>query len=206
MELSRTKDRSACLFKRECKGFSEIYHDTEKILVFAKSVDASLVLVGETRGTGDNKQRPFVGKAGKNLDEFLEILKLDREDIYITNVVKFRPFKVNEKTGRLSNRPPTKEEVDLSRAWLMRELKIIGPKVVVSLGNTALKTLSGRRDIKIGHVHGKPFEIEIGDKEYRAMLFPLYHPASIIYRRELASVYREDLEALKVYVDNLSWT
>lgn len=195
--------------KKECKRFfTDIYHDTEKILVFGEGdVDSPLVLVGEAPGEQETiEQRPFVGKAGKNLDEFLEILKLDREDIYITNVVKFRPFKVNEKTGRLSNRPPTKEEVDLSRAWLMRELKIIGPKVVVSLGNTALKTLSGRRDIKIGHVHGKPFEIEIGDKEYRAMLFPLYHPASIIYRRELASVYREDLEALKVYVDNLSWT
>lgn len=210
MELSRTKkiDQLA-LFKRECKRFfSEIYHDTEKILVFGEGdVDASLVLVGEAPGEQETiQQRPFVGKAGKNLDEFLEVLNMDREKIYITNVVKFRPFKVNEKTGRLSNRPPTREEIELSRPWLIRELGIIEPKVIVSLGNTALKTLSGRKDIKIGDMHGDPFSIELGDDGKTANLFPLYHPASIIYRRELAKVYREDLEALNAYMANLAWT
>ncbi len=194
------------LFKKECKSFfSQIYHDTEKILVFGEgNVNSPMVLVGEAPGEQETiKQRPFVGKAGKNLEEFLDILELEREDIYITNVVKFRPFKKNEKTGRLSNRPPTREEIDLSRVWLIKELTIIEPKVVVSLGNTALKTLSGRRDIKIGDVHGNPFDIEIGDKGYVTSLFPLYHPASIIYRRELKAIYEEDLKKLKAYMDSL---
>ena len=203
------KVEELALFKRECKKFfSDIYHDTEKILVFGEGdVEASLVLVGEAPGEQETiKQRPFVGRAGKNLDEFLDVLQIERDNIYITNVVKFRPFKVNEKTGRLSNRPPTREEIDLSRPWLMRELGIIGPRVIVSLGNTALKTLSDRKDIKIGDVHGKPFSIELGQGEKTAALFPLYHPASIIYRRELAEVYREDLVALKTYMANLAWT
>lgn len=203
------KVEELALFKRECKKFfSDIYHDTEKILVFGEGdVEASLVLVGEAPGEQETiKQRPFVGRAGKNLDEFLDVLQIERDNIYITNVVKFRPFKVNEKTGRLSNRPPTREEIDLSRPWLMRELGIIEPKVIVSLGNTALKTISDRKDIKIGDVHGQPFSIELGQGEKSAVLFPLYHPASIIYRRELAEVYREDLVALKTYMANLAWT
>ncbi len=195
------------LFKKECKAFfTHIYHDTEKILVFGEGdVDSPMVLVGEAPGEQETiQQRPFVGKAGKNLEEFLDALEIQRGDLYITNVVKFRPFKINEKTGRLSNRPPTREEIDLSKAWLTKELTIIEPKVIVSLGNTALKTLSGRRNIKIGDVHGVPFEIEIGDGGYKASLFPLYHPASIIYRRELKAVYEEDLKKLKTYMGNLN--
>ena len=86
-------------------------------MVFGEGdVDSPMVLVGEAPGEQETiQQRPFVGKAGKNLEEFLDALEIQRGDLYITNVVKFRPFKINEKTGRLSNRPPTREEIDLSR-------------------------------------------------------------------------------------------
>lgn len=78
--------------------------------------------------------RPFVGKAGKNLDHFLALVGLVRGEIYITNVVKFRPTKTGA-TGRLSNRPPTREEIALFRPWLMAEIARVNPGVIATLGN-----------------------------------------------------------------------
>ena len=108
------------------------------------------------------QQRPFVGKAGKNLDEFLRILDIKREDIYITNAVKFRPVKVDPDTGRTSNRPPNREEIDLNRTVLYKELTIIRPSFVVSLGNIPLRVLTDDNKITIGQVHGKPLNISVG--------------------------------------------
>ncbi len=156
-----------------------------------------LVLVGEAPGGEEEKQgRPFVGKAGKNLAEFLEILNLERSDIYITNVVKLRPFKVNEKTGRISNRPPNREEVDFFTPYLFRELDILSPKYVVTLGNFALKAISGDKTAVIGSVHGSNIMLP------KFTLFPLYHPASIIYNPSLKSVYLEDLKKLKALIES----
>lgn len=153
---------------------------------------ASLVLIGEAPGGEEEKQgKPFVGKAGKNLSEFLELLSLKREDIYITNVVKLRPFKVNERTGRVSNRPPNKAEVEFFKPFLYRELDIINPEIVVTLGNFALKAATGDNKLVIGEVHGRKIL-----KNGRC-LFPLYHPASIIYNRGLKEVYINDVLKLK---------
>ena len=152
---------------------------------------ADIFMIGEAPGKWEiEKGRPFVGQAGKNLDEFLEYLELERKDIYITNAVKFRPVKKNPDTGRLSNRAPTTKEIDLFRPLLMDEIDLIDPSVIVTLGNTPLLSLTGE-NIRIGDVHGKP-------EEYKGRtLYPLYHPASVIYRRELREVYLEDLARLK---------
>lgn len=180
------------------KYIEEIYTPNNKILVYGEgNPNSHIVLVGEAPGEQETiKRRPFVGKAGKNLDEFLETLRLERQDIYITNVVKFRPCKTNEKTGRVSNRPPNREEIELCKGLLYRELELIKPKVVVSLGNTALRTLTQNGKDKIGDKHGKLINIAIGEGQCSLNLFPLYHPASIIYRRELEKVYKEDLHVL----------
>jgi uracil-DNA glycosylase family 4 len=152
---------------------------------------AEIFMIGEAPGKREiEKGRPFVGQAGKNLDEFLEYLGIDRIDVYITNAVKFRPVKRNPDTGRLSNRAPTAKEIELFRPLLMDEIDLIDPPVIVTLGNIPLASLTGG-DIKIGDVHGKA-------SDYKGkMLYPLYHPASIIYRRGLKEVYREDLTRLK---------
>ena len=152
---------------------------------------AELFMIGEAPGKMEiEKGRPFVGAAGKNLDEFLEFVGLERKDIYITNAVKFRPVKKSPDTGRLSNRAPAKKEIELFRPLLMDEIDLVGPSLIITLGNTPLFSLAGK-DIKIGAVHGKLMEFE-GKR-----LYPLYHPASIIYRRELRDVYMEDLTNLK---------
>lgn len=86
-----------------------------KVVFGEGSINAKIMLIGEAPGEREEEmQRPFVGQAGKNLDEFLDILGLSRNEIYITNVVKIRPFKINEKTKRKSNRPPNSFEIEMS--------------------------------------------------------------------------------------------
>ena len=157
-----------------------------------------VMLIGEAPGEQESLQgRPFVGKAGKNLDGFLQVLELKREDIYISNVVKIRPTKVSEK-GRVSNRPPNKEELALFTPYLMEEILLVKPQMIVTLGNFALKALCGPKAI-IGDMHGASERVTVTHDRQSAefSIFPLYHPASIIYNRSLQTVYDEDLVKLK---------
>ncbi len=166
-------------------------------LVFgAGNESAALMLVGEAPGKQEEQQgRPFVGPAGKNLDEFLQAVGLERPALYITNAVKFRPTKPGKGTG-LVNRTPTREEAALFRPWLMEEIAAIRPRVIATLGNTALCSVLGQA-AAIGQAHGAPMPLEGMDG---VALFPLYHPASVIYRRELRTVYGEDLVKLRDFL------
>ncbi|MBM7582824.1 DNA polymerase [Caldicoprobacter guelmensis] len=204
-EASRKAKQLQKLRRESISFFKEIYRENEKILVFGEgNPDASLVLVGEAPGHQEVvQQRPFVGQAGQNLNEFLGILGIKREDIYITNAVKFRPTRVDPTTGRVSNRPPNKEEIELCRSLLYKELSIIHPVLVVSLGNIPLKVLADDNKIAIGQVHGTPIDIAVGEEGLKMTLFPLYHPASIIYRPQLKEVYLEDVERLKRYLQDI---
>ena len=136
-------------------------------LVFGDgNVDSRIVLVGEAPGRTEVEQgKPFVGQAGKNLEEFITILGIVREDLYITNVVKFRPIRFNPDSGQESNRTPTKEEIRISTDFIEQELSAIKPRLVVSLGNIALRcilkddkvtaVIDGREIVKIIGVPGK---------------------------------------------------
>ncbi len=143
----------------------------ENALVFGEGPEKpKLMLIGEAPGEQETMMgRPFVGKAGKNLDHFLELAGMRREEIYISNAVKIRPTKTG-KTGRISNRPPTKEEIALFRPWLLR--------------------------LTIGEAHGRA--MEAGETGRR--LFALYHPASLIYNRALEPVYEQDVRALAAWI------
>ncbi len=155
-------------------------------------LNAEIMLIGEAPGGEEEKQgRPFVGKAGKNLDEFLEIVGLDRGDIYISNVCKLRPFKLSPKTGKPINRAPNREELDFFVPLLHEEIKIVRPKLIVTLGNFALNYVLMDKSVTIGQCHGQL--IERDDMK----IFPLYHPASVIYDRAKGPVYIEDLHRLK---------
>lgn len=156
---------------------------------------AAVMLVGEAPGAEETKlSRPFVGRAGKNLDSFLAALELERGDIYITNVVKFRPYKVSAK-GSLSNRPPAKEEIACMLPHLLREIEAVRPKVVVTLGNVPLKCLAGDSGIVIGGCHAR--QLSASARSHAYTLFPLYHPASVIYNPALKEIYAQDLQDLK---------
>ena len=188
--------------KKECFQYlREVYAPEERIFVFGEgNLDADVLLVGEAPGEEETiQQRPFVGRAGKNLNGFIDTLDIKREEMYVTNVVKFRPVRRNESTGRLSNRPPTRQEIGLCLPYLRREIEVVQPKVVVTLGNTALQALSGNARAAIGQMHGVPIDVVL-EPELSAVLFPLYHPASILYNRSLAEVYQADIQSLDIWL------
>ena len=164
-----------------------LYEGEKKVLVFGEGeANAPVMLVGEAPGEQESLLgRPFVGKAGKNLDAFLEGAGMERGALYVTNTVKFRPTKVSA-AGRTVNRPPTQEEVKLFVPWLEREIALVDPKCVVTLGNVPLKALTDRRQV-IGNLHGQFMDLN------GRLLFPMYHPASVIYNPSLKEVYRRDL-------------
>ena len=171
----------------------------ENALVFGEGPKhAKLMLIGEAPGEQETLQgRPFVGKAGQNLDHFLALAGLSREEIYISNAVKLRPTKTG-KTGRLSNRPPTKDEIALFRPWLMREIEEVAPGMIATLGNVPLRAVTGR-SLSIGEVHGQVLDAG----ETGLPLFALYHPASLIYNRSLTDVYEQDVRALAQRLERL---
>lgn len=173
----------------------------DKKLVFGDGKKSTkILLIGEAPGEQEAKQgKPFVGKAGKNLDEFINTLDLKREDLYITNVVKYRPTKQSPKTGKPINRPPKKDEISKFKPFLIEEIKDINPKIVVTLGNTPLKTLLGN-SMNIGDCHGINQILNLETDKFD--LFPLYHPAAIIYNRSLKEVYEQDLKSLKKFLED----
>lgn len=176
------------------------FHDKEIVLGDGNS-DSRIVLIGEAPGAKEVElKKPFVGQAGKYLKEFLEMLEIKREDIYITNVVKFRPTKESKKTGGEINRPPTEKEIKDFKEFLFDEINIVNPNVIVTLGNTPLKAILEDKLVKIGDFHGKDIKISINQKTY--CVFPLYHPAAVIYNRKLKETYIKDLNALRYLLNN----
>ena len=173
--------------------FRPLWPGEDKPLVLGegKANAPRLMLIGEAPGeTEVIKRRPFVGKAGKNLDEFLRLAGLERAEIFVSNVVKIRPSEVGP-TGRVRNRAPNREELLLFTPWLLREITAVRPQALVTLGNVPLKALTGA-SASVGVSHGQWLDSAAGIR-----LFCLYHPASIIYRRSLAPVYEEDVLKLK---------
>ena len=173
---------------------ANLYEGEKKILVHGEGeIGARVMLVGEAPGEQETLMgRPFVGKAGKNLDEFLELAGLERSQLYVTNAVKFRPTK-RSAAGRTVNRPPTREEVSLFLPWLRREIELVAPEVIVTLGNVPLRALTGPKAV-IGDVHGA-FQDADGLR-----LYPMYHPASLIYNPSLREVYAEDIRRLSAHL------
>lgn len=187
-------------FERDCTAFFQaLYPGGQSPLVFGAGLAKQpvLMLIGEAPGEQEALQgQPFVGKAGKNLEGFLEVLGLRRSEIYVTNTVKLRPTKLSA-AGRRVNRPPTREEKELFRPWLMKEIDLVRPHGLVTLGNVALQSFL--RDT-VGHTHGQWIRAVVSPPEREAFtlpLFPLYHPASVIYNPRLQEVYGRDLQALR---------
>lgn len=172
------------------KLIGDVYAGESRILVHGEgSIGAKVMLIGEAPGQQETLQRrPFVGKAGKNLDEFLSLAGIDRSQLYVSNTVKFRPTKISA-AGRVVNRPPTKEEIALFLPWLKQEIALVNPRVVVTLGNVPLKALLGAKAI-IGEMHGQMIDGE------NMRVYPMYHPASMIYNPSLKAVYADDIRRL----------
>ena len=157
--------------------------------------EAPLFLLGEAPGGDEDLSgKPFTGQSGKELDEFLKILGISREDIYIGNTVKCRPTRpsVRGRYGNYANRKPLSSEIKACFDWLEEEIKIIKPKVIVTLGGVPLSRIMGKQ-VKVGDFRGKKFFSEL----YGCYVFPLYHPAAVIYDRSKREVYLSDLKELR---------
>ncbi len=143
--------------------------------------DADLMFVGEAPGFHEDQQGiPFVGQAGKLLDRLLAGIGLQRSDIYIANVLKCRPPQ---------NRDPLPEEIAACEPHLFRQLELIQPRLVATLGNFATKLLSGK-PLGITRVHGHEQEVTLGTS--RVLLYPLYHPAAALYTPSMLKVLEQD--------------
>lgn len=158
----------------------ELRQFASQLVMGSGSLDADIVFIGEAPGKKEDEQGvPFIGASGKFLDAMLEIAHLQRDDIYITNIVKYRPP---------NNRDPTTEEKRVFLPYLLEQLEIIRPKVVVTLGRHSMEYfLPGR---KIGDVHGQPVQVLLGDTSI--MIVPLYHPAAALYNGSLRATLLED--------------
>jgi len=157
--------------------------ETRRNAVPGEGLESSKVIfVGEAPGEQEDAQgRPFVGAAGKLLNELLASVGLRREDVYITNVVKCRPPK---------NRPPRKDETTACRPYLDRQINLITPQIICPMGNSAIHSLMDS-DKSVTELHGMPFEIG------KITFFPMYHPAAALYTFQLRKVMEEDFKTLK---------
>ena len=142
--------------------------------------DADIVFIGEAPGKKEDEQGvPFVGASGRFLNEMLAAAGMDRDDVYITNIVKYRPP---------NNRDPSKEEKAAFWPYLLKQLLIINPKVVITLGRHSMDYfLPG---MKIGEIHGVPERIQFG--EHKLVVMPLFHPAAALYNGSLRQTLIED--------------
>jgi DNA polymerase len=142
---------------------------------------ADLMFVGEAPGYHEDQQgRPFVGQAGKLLEQLLASIGMTREQVYIANVLKSRPP---------NNRDPRPEEIDACRPYLWRQIEIIRPKVICTLGNFATKLLTGDQT-GITKVHGRPRATEFSG--HRLYLYPIFHPAAALYTPANLATLKDD--------------
>ncbi|MDO4572845.1 MAG: uracil-DNA glycosylase family protein [Clostridia bacterium] len=160
----------------------------------------ALLLVGEAPGAEEAAAgRPFVGKAGRQLDELLSCAGIPRESLYITNVVKYRPVLRSARSVR--NRTPSRAEIEAGLPLLLAELRLLAPRMIATLGNTplaAMRMLAGAPRAAVGDCHGRPMPLSVGGRDYA--LFPLYHPASGIYNRSLIEIMHADARRLREHL------
>lgn len=160
--------------------------------------DSEVVFIGEAPGKNEDLQgKPFVGASGKFLNEMLAMIGLKREDIYITNIVKYRPP---------GNRDPKPEEKKVFLPYLQSQLEVIQPKVVVTLGRHSLNCfLPG---LQISQVHGEPKRIKLSLKEHarevlEVVILPLFHPAAALYDGSMRQTLIDDFTKIPLIIKKL---
>jgi len=167
----------------ECK--CELKKTATQAVYGVGNAEAEIVFIGEAPGKSEDiKGEPFVGSAGKFLNEMLGLINFKRKDIYITNIVKYRPP---------NNRDPLPEEKSSCREWLLEELKIISPKLIIFLGRHAMNNFFP--DQKISEAHGKLLIKKFNGISTK-FFFPLYHPAAALYDGSMREILIEDFKKI----------
>ena len=161
-------------------------HQTRTTVVFGSgNADADLMFVGEAPGANEDKQGlPFVGQAGKLLTKLLSEIGLERDEVFICNTVKCRPP---------NNRDPHPNEIESCNEYLRRQVELIQPTVICTLGNFSTKLLRGD-PTGITRLHGQPEILTLGKRAVR--LYPIFHPAAALYTPRMLETLREDFGRL----------
>jgi len=163
-----------------------------KVVIGEGALDAPVVFVGEAPGRKEAETgKPFCGASGRVFNELLTHIKLDRESVYVTNIVKDRPP---------ANRDPSKAEIELYKPYLIEQIELIQPKVIATLGRHPMSVvikhfLPETNLLSIGEMHGKLLEVDA--KWGRLYIIPLYHPAFTLYNRKNLSVLKKDFIRIK---------
>ncbi|CAB5028086.1 unannotated protein [freshwater metagenome] len=172
-----------------CKRCPQLVASRSQVVFGSGAVDADLMFVGEAPGaTEDREGVPFVGASGKLLDELLTGIGIDRSQVYIANVLKCRPP---------DNRDPRPDEIANCFDYLERQVEVIAPIVVVTLGNFATKLLRAD-DTGITEIHGQVEECTVGART--VWLYPVFHPAAALYRRPNLELLRTDFAQLPALI------
>ncbi len=166
---------------------SELAKSATQLVMGSGSPEADIVLVGEAPGKKEDELGlPFVGASGRFLDEMLLAAGMQRKDVYITNIVKYRPP---------NNRDPSLEEKREFWPYLMRQIEVINPKIVITLGRHSGACFIS--DLHISNDHGKARKVKFHTQEY--LVIPLYHPAAALYNGSMRQVLIDDfLAAAKI--------
>lgn len=144
------------------------------------SVDAQILFIGEAPGKNEDEQGlPFVGAAGKFLNEMLQTIGLERKDVYITNIVKYRPP---------NNRDPLPDEKEAFWPYLLRQIKILQPKLIVTLGRHSMEYFLPSS--KISQIHGEP------KRRGDLVIMPLFHPAAALYNGAMRQTLIDDFQRI----------
>lgn len=194
--MASTKEKLRQLFQGEiakpCRNL-KIAQDHNFVSDLGKgNPESRVIFCGEAPGEKEDEScYPFMGRAGKFFNESLKTIGLKREQIWVSNIVKFRPTENNSR-----NRKPTKKEIKACLPILKKEIELIDPKIIVTLGSIALHALTGRK-YKITEVSGQ--KLSYGGR----ILLSTYHPSAVMRFKKYKTQYREDFKTIKKILANL---
>ncbi|HEY4963423.1 MAG TPA: uracil-DNA glycosylase [Candidatus Saccharimonadales bacterium] len=177
----------------------ELKSQATQLVFGAGNPDSEIVFIGEAPGKNEDLTgQPFVGAAGKFLDEMLATIKLKRSDIYITNIVKYRPP---------NNRDPLPEEKKAFLPYLRHQLEIIAPKLVITLGRHSMNCFLP--ELQISECHGQPKRIRLLlnaklKKTTEIVILPLFHPAAALYNGGLRQTLLDDFSNIPQIINAIS--
>lgn len=196
MTTTVKKDKKALLEQIKADILSnnicpDLARDAKNLVMGDGDINAEVVFIGEAPGKNEDEVGlPFVGAAGKFLDEMLGEIGVRRDEVYITNIVKYRPP---------NNRDPLPDEKSAFWPYLIRQLGVINPKIIVTLGRHSMEYFLPNQ--KISLVHGQAKRVVFADK--KIIIFPLYHPAAALYNGSMRKVLIEDFKKLPKIIEVL---
>ncbi len=165
---------------------SKLHEGTKQAVPGDGNPEADILIIGEAPGKKEDELGvPFVGAAGKLLASLLESIGMKREDIFIANVIKHRPP---------DNRDPLPEEIEVYRPWLEKQIEIIDPKIIITLGRFSMDFILGSGFV-ISQIHGQP------KRKNGRVVVPLYHPAAALYSGNLRPVLFEDFKKIPKIIE-----